>query len=365
MIVFRYLAREVLTSMLAVSLILLMIIFSARFVVYLAEAAAGKLDAGVLLTLMAYRSLGFLELILPLGFFIGILLSYGRLYMDSEMTVLAACGVSERQILFCTVVVALVVSLCVGALSIYVGPLGVKESQILLLEQRNRTDFEKLTPARFNALDGGEGVSYAESISKDKQQLNGVFIAEMPSVTEKNLPSILVAESGQTVIDDKFGQKFLMLKNGRRYLGRPGEADYEIVEFEEYYQRLPEPNFDLPKRKETDGMSSIDLYQDGSPSASAALQWRLSLPLLVIIVGLLAVPLSRTQPRQGRFNKLLPAVLVYIIYLVCLNAARGAMDSGTSPFAGLLWWVHAAFFVLALALYAGPALMQRFQRVAV
>lgn len=364
MIVFRYLTREVLTSMFAVSLVLLMIIFSARFVMYLAEAAAGKLDAGVLLTLMAYRSLGFLELILPLGFFIGILLSHGRLYMESEMTVLSACGVSERRILSYTLVVAVVVAAFVGTLSIYVGPLGVKKSQILLMEQRNRTDFEKLTPARFNSLDSGEGVSYAESISKDKQQLNGVFIAEIPSGSEKDTPSILTAKSGQTVIDEKFGRKFLMLKDGRRYSGRPGEADYEVVEFEEYYQRLPEPSYDLPKRKETDGMSSAELYQDGSPASFAALQWRLSLPLLVIIVSLLAVPLSRTQARQGRYNKLLPAVIVYIVYLVCLNAARGVMDADRSPVAGMLWWVHAGFFLLAVILYGAPYWMQRMRREA-
>lgn len=349
--------------MLGVSVVLLMIIFSARFVKYLAEAAAGKLDAGVLITLMAYKSLGFLELILPLGLFIGILLSYGRLYLESEMTVLSACGVSDRRLLGYTMITSLFVAVIVGFLSIYLGPRGVQASELLLAEQRNRTDFETLKPARFNELDSGKGISYAESISKDKQRLNRVFIAELAAFSDQEPPSILMAESGETVLDTAFGQKFLMLKNGKRYKGRPGEADYEVVAFEEFYQHLPDPDYAIAKRKATDGMSTLALYQDDSDLASAALQWRLSLPLLVIIVGFLAFPLSKTKARQGRYNKLLPAIVVYIVYLVCLNAARGMVDSGRAPLPGFIWWVHALFFLFAMVLYFAPQWSRRRVRV--
>lgn len=351
MIIFRYLAREVISTMLAVSVVLLMIIFSARFVKYLAEAAAGKIDAGVLLTLMAYKSLGFLELILPLGLFIGILLSYGRLYLESEMTVLSACGMSNRRLLSYTMMIASLVAAMVGFLAMYLGPQGVRAAETLLAEQRNRTDFETLKPARFNQLDSGKGVSYAESISKDKQRLNKVFIAEMAFDSETGNPTILTAASGETVVDTEFGKKFLLLRDGKRYLGRPGDADYEVVEFKEYYQSLPEPDFDIAPRNETDGLSTIALIKDPSPEARAALEWRFSLPVLVMVVGFLAVPLSRTDPRRGRYGKLLPAILVYIIYLVCLNSARGMGDAALP---GMLWWIHAAFFGLALVLYFGP-----------
>ncbi len=355
MIIFRYLAKEVLSSMFAVSLVLLLIIFSARFVKYLAEAAAGKLDAGVLLTLMAYKSLGFMELILPLGLFIGIMLSYGRLYLESEMTVLSACGFSDRQLLSYTLITSFLVAILVGLLSMYIGPQGVRASEALLAKQRNRTDFETLKPARFNELEGGKGISYAQSISDNKQKLNKVFIAEVSAFSEDGEPSILMAESGETVVDTKFGQKYLKLQNGKRYKGRPGETDYEVVAFDEFYQLLPEPDYSIAKRKVTDGMSTRELFEDSSPSSQSALQWRLSLPVLVMIVGFLAVPLSRTKARQGRYNKLLPAIIVYMVYLVLLNAARGMIDSGKAPLPGMLWWIHGAFLCLAFILYAAPA----------
>ncbi len=372
MIIFRYLAREVLSSMFAVSLVLLMIIISARFVNYLAEAAAGKLDAGVLLTLMAYRLPAYLELILPLGLFIGILFAYGRLYLDSEMTVLHACGMSQSRLVAYTTVSSLVVAALVGMFSLYLGPEGVRASEALLLEQRSRTDFETLKPERFHNLDNGTGTSYAESISEDKKRLRKVFMAKVspidPSVdlreaarSEVDL-AVVTAESGETVIDAESGRKYLLLKNGRRYIGAPGEMDYRVVAFDYYSQILPEPDYAVKPKRFTDGLTTTKLLQQGTNEANAALQWRLSMPILVMVVGFLAVPLSRTQARQGRYAKMLPAIVLYMVYLVCVNAARGMIEEGKEPLPGVLWLVHLLFFTLGMLLFSNPLSLFRIKK---
>lgn len=359
MIVFRYLSKEVLFNMFAVSVVLLLLVISARFVGYLAEAAAGQLDAGILLTLMAYRLPAYLELILPLGLFIGILLAYGRLYVDSEMIVLSACGMSEARLIVYTLISSSFVALIVAVFSLYLGPEGVRASEELLAEQRNRTDFETLKPARFHELDSGHGVSYAKSMSDDKQQLNQVFIAELAKENSNTDPTILVAESGQTVVNTQYGQKFLLLKNGRRYIGRPGDANYEIVEFDEYAQILPEQDYDIASKKATDALTTRKLMDEKTDQANAALQWRLSLPILVLILGFMAVPLSRTEPRKGRYGKMLPAILLYIIYLVVANAARGLIEEGKAPFPAFLWFIHGCSFVVSLLLFAGKNLIEK------
>lgn len=342
--------------MFAVSLVLLLIIISARFVTYLAEAAAGQLDAGVLLTLMAFRLPAYLELILPLGLFIGILMAYGRLYVDSEMAVLLACGVSERRLMVYTVITAAMVAVCVAMFSIFLGPKGVRASEALLAEQRSRTDFETLKPARFHQLDTGRGISYAEAISDDKQQLQRVFMAEVGAIGGESPPTILVAQSGQTMLDTELGEKYLVLTQGRRYLGRPGAGEYEVVEFKEYAQLLPKPDYAVKPKKETDSQTTVRLWQLDTPEARAALQWRLSLPFLVIVIGVIAMPLSRTKPRSGRYGKLVPAILIYMVYLVSVNAARGAVESGQSSIPGLIWWVHLGFFCFGLLLFRGKQL---------
>lgn len=244
--------------MFAVSFVLLLITMSARMAGYLGEAASGRLDAGVLFTLMAYRLPGFLELIFPLGLFIGILLAYGRMYTDSEMTVLAACGMSERKVVVYTLYSSFCVAVLVAVLTMFIGPQGVRASEALLAEQRGRTDFETLKPERFHTMDDDNGVTYAESISADKQRLHNVFMASQDRGDEAEL-TVMTAETGETVINESNGRKYLLLKNGRRYIGRPGEVNYRIVDFDVYSQLLPEPDYNVEIRSETDGMSTAEL----------------------------------------------------------------------------------------------------------
>lgn len=341
--------------MAAVSAVLLLIIMSGRFVRYLAEAAAGKLDASVLLTLMGFRLPSFLELIIPLGFFIGILLAYGRMYVDSEMTVLSACGMSERRLVGYTLICALFVASIVAVFSLYISPHGVQASEALFAEQRSRTEFETLKPARFHKLSGRDGVSYAQGVSGDKKQLQRVFLAGSGDTDERL--SVLTAATGETVINRISGRRYLVLKEGYQYRGQPGDADFEVVTFDSYSQYVPEPEYEASAKKTTDGMATSELLGLDTPQARAALQWRFSLPLLVIIIALLAVPLSRTQPRKGRYVKMIPAILLYIIYLVSTNAARGMVEDGSAPTMYLLWCVHAVFLALALALLVGPKLL--------
>ena len=356
MIIFRYLAREVLATMFAVSFILLLILLSGHFARLLSEAAAGKLDAGVLFTVIGFMSLRFLEIILSLGLFIGIILSYGRLYVDSEMTVMSACGISDKRLVLYTFVMALPVAMMVGVISLFLAPYGYKITHQIVAEQRNRTDFETIQPARFNRTQGGAAISYAESISDDKKQLNFVFMAQINSGASDEDPEILTAQSGETRVDAVSGEKYLVLKNGRRYSGTPGELDYEIVDFKEYHQVLPQADYHLPKRKITKGQSVIELWGDKSTEAQAAIHWRLSLPVLVIIIAIMAVPLSKTKPRKGRYNKLVPSILTYVLYVFLLQYVRGEAEKpgGLSPY--LLWYVHGVFVVVAYLLFQSAGL---------
>lgn len=356
MIIFRYLSREVLISMFAVSMVLLLIIISGRFAQYLADAAAGRLDAGVLMTLMGYRVVAYIELILPLGLFIAILLAYGRMYIDSEMTVLAACGMSDLRLVTYTLLCASFVAALVAVFSLYIGPKGAEASENLLAEQRSRTEFEALKPERFHSIAGDSGVTYAEGISGDKKQLLNVFMAELAADGALEGISVMTADTGETRIDLETGKRYLVLQNGHQYMGQPGAANYESVTFTSYAQLLPDPDFQIRPGKETDGLSTRELMERGTPQAQAALHWRFSLPVLVLVVALLAVPLSRTQPRRGRYVKMIPAILLYIVYLVAVNAARGYMEKESADVPHFLWLVHAAFFVFALLLLCGPRL---------
>ncbi|TBU99929.1 LPS export ABC transporter permease LptF [Stutzerimonas kirkiae] len=362
MIVFRYLARELLVTVAAVSAVLLVIIMSGRFIKYLAQAAQGLLDPGVLLMIMGFRLPGFLQLILPLGLFLGILLAYGRLYLDSEMTVFSATGISPRRLLAYTLAPAALVAAMVGWLSLGLTPQGIAEVERILNQQDSLTEFDTLIPGRFQTLRGGTRVTYTRELSEDRSELGGIFISETNlSQSGKNRGvSVLVAENGRQEIQPD-GSRYLILENGYRYDGSPGQADYRAIEYETYGVLLPKPEVS-GEASEREAAATRELFGNRDIRYQSELQWRLSLPLLVFIVTLLAVPLARVNPRQGRFLKLLPAIFLYMAYLALLIAARGALDKGRIPAALGLWWVHGLFAVIGLSLVYWESLLLWFKR---
>ncbi|MCK9533277.1 MAG: LPS export ABC transporter permease LptF [Pseudomonas sp.] len=362
MIVFRYLSREVLLTFSAVSAVLLVIIMSGRFIKYLAQAAQGVLDPSVLLMIMAYRIPGFLQLILPLGLFLGVLLAYGRLYLESEMTVLTATGMSEQRLLSYTLAPALLVALICAWLSFFLTPQGVQNVAQILNEQDALTEFDTLVPGRFQSMRGGSRVTYTQELSSGRDELQGIFISEKDenrkAKGEDSAITVLVAKTGRQELQAD-GSRYLILEDGYRYDGTPGEADYRVIQYDTYGVLLPKPMVDV-KVGARETMSSTALIGHPDVKMQSELQWRLSFPLLVLVVTLIAVPLSRVNPRQGRFLKLLPAILLYMAYLSLLVAARGALDKGTLPISVGLWPVHILFLLIGVLLvYWQPIQLRR------
>lgn len=349
MIILRYLSKDILISTFAVSLVLLLIILSGKFVGLLADAAAGKYAVDVLFTMIGYRMPGFLQIILPLGFYIAILLAYGRLYVESEMVVLFACGMSQRQLMAVTLLPAFFIAVVVALFSFWLAPAGAQQTAKILDEQRNRSEFETLNAGRFQALGQGQTMTYVDEITNKRKRLNGVFIAREGS--EKSHLMVAMAEYGEQIQHPEYGQRYLMLHEGDRYEGQPGSAEFRVTHFSTYGQYMPPAEMMGDYTRETDAKSSLELFTSASRELQTAFQWRLSLPILVFIGALLAVPLSRSNPRQGRFLKMLPALLLYIFYFTFLGNVRSAMETGKWPLFPGLWLVHAVFGLLALLLF--------------
>jgi lipopolysaccharide export system permease protein len=209
-------------------------------------------------------------------------------------------------------------------------------------------------PKKFYTLSGGKGVTYAEGVTEDRE-LDEVFLAMAVGSEEDGDRSLVLvlADKGRQKqaesSDNGALDRYLVLDKGYRVEGIPGQHDYQITYFEEYGSRL-EDKKPLNNEPKTEAISTAALLDSDDLELQATLQWRLSIPLLVIVVTLLAVPLSRTNNRQGRFGKLLPAIVLYFTYLVSLNAMRGAIESGAVPVSVTLLPVHFAYLSLAVVL---------------
>lgn len=347
MIIFRYLAKEVLISMIAVTAVLLLIIMSGRFISYLGIAAAGEIPLSAVFYYLLYRLPGFLELILPLGLFLGILLAYGRLYLESEMVVLKATGMSQRRLAAYTLGPALLTAVCVACLSLYVSPAGALKTEVMLEKQRNAGEFDVITAGRFQTLSEGERVTYVESLNELDGQMLGVFISEKIDTGNGEKLVLVVADKGRRYTHPETGARYLVLDNGYRYEGNPGDAEYREIAFKEYGVRLEEQQ-QVTQVNELYSTPTSELLNGGA-AEQGQLHWRLSLPMLTLIVALLAVPLAKTNPRQGRYAKLIPSILLYMAYLVLLTNARNYLEKGEGHVA-LIWLIHSLFLMLALSL---------------
>lgn len=343
MIIFRYLSREIILTFFAVTLVLLLIFLSNQFVHYLGTAAIGRLSSKILWGVMAFEIPHLLGLLMPLCFFLAILLAYGRLYVDGEMGALIACGLNKFNLMRITLIIAMIITVIVGFLSLWGNPKILAYRDELLAKEDTETLIGSLLPGRFQQLPGKQGrVFYVEKMSRDKKTLENVFLAEQPSQNDPDLKqSVLFAQSGYQMRDPENHHLFLVLKDGYRYVGTPGQKEYQIFQFETLGLRL-DRQVSKFVQLEQESMPTLSLLENkGDRNANLAeLEWRISLPISVVLLSLLAFSLSEVKPRQGRYAKLIPAVLIYTVYANLLFISRSWIAHGVvSPGIGM-WWVH-------------------------
>ena len=348
MILYRYFAREVFTTMLAVAGIVLIISMGWRFGGYLNEAASGGLTKDVLFSIMVYRLPGFLELILPISFFLSIMLTYGRLYVDSEMVVLESTGMSPLKLVSITLTFSILIMALTATVALWLKPTGEARFEVLFTDQRNLTEFDTLAPGRFQSLRSGKRVTYTETLGDDGQ-LRQVFIVEQADTDDPGVVTVVNAETGNTQIDAA-GNRFLVLRDGTRYSGKPGALDYRIIEYEEFGQIVEKESGSSGVRRRT-AIPTSELIADQSPRNLSELHWRIAVILMVPIIAVLAIPLSRVNARQGRFTRLLPGMVLCFLYVGLLSTARSALEAGRIPMSFGLWWIHLGYILLIVAVY--------------
>jgi lipopolysaccharide export system permease protein len=343
-IAFRYVSRELLAVFFVTALVLLIIALGGRFMGYLQDAALGKHSADALLRIVALRVPEFLQLTLPFAFYIALVLTATRLYADQEMTVLVTSGSSPTQVLKWIGVSAVVVACAVAYLSTQATPRANGVLERFLLAESAEREFETMTPGMFHTINDGARVTYSEGASPDKRELSRVFIA-----TELQGHNVTIwAEQGSQYVDAITGSRFLLLRSGRRYEGVIGQTPYRVVKFEKLGQRIEQRDPALAAI-EIDAQPTGRLRRD-DPRSVAELHWRFALPVMALIAVPIGFVLARVRPREGRFARIVPAVLAFLGYYVLLLINRNGLAEGHLSNAVGLWPAHGVFAAVALVL---------------
>lgn len=345
MIIARYLAKQILQLTAALTLVLLAVAVLIRLLNYLGDATEGNIDPSVLLLLMSYRLPEFVQLILPLALLLSVLLAYGRMYADNEMTVLIASGLSKRRLLAYTLLSSSVVVVLIAYLSLSLTPWGLMNSETLLEQQKDLNEFDVMVPGIFQDISNGARTTFAEKI--EDNVIENVFMHETDT------DRLIVANSASLSQNEETGSsdRLVVFAEGSLSEGMATESFYSVTSFGELAVRIPQREINIDLSLEEQTMNTTELWATATNSGIAELQWRLSLILIIPVLCLLAVPLSKVNPRQGRFAKLAPAVLLYIIYFALLLASRDWLADGVLPAVIGLWWVHILFLVVGILMF--------------
>ncbi len=343
MIISRYLTRQILQVTAATTFILLAVVVLGRFLKYLGQASQGEIDPAILALLMTYRIPEFIQLILPLALLLSILLAYGRMYADNEMTVLSACGLSRRRLLGMTFISSTLVALTVAILCFMLTPMGLVNTDKLLEAQKELNEFDVMVPGLFQNISRGKRTTYTEDIVDE--QMQNVFMHE--SETGR----ITVANTAIPTEDDE-GGRFVLFTEGSISEKATDANAMQLTRFAEMGVRIPAREITINVAVAERAMTTSALWHSTQTSHSAELQWRISLVLIIPILTLMAVPLSRVSPRQGRFAKMVPAVFLYILYFGLLLVSRDLLAEGHIPALLGLWWVHGLFAFLGWLLFS-------------
>ncbi|GAW96660.1 MULTISPECIES: LPS export ABC transporter permease LptF [Colwellia] len=356
MIIFRYLLKEVAKTQLAVFFVLMTIFISQKFVRVLGDASEGSIPGQLVMTFIALKIPDLAGFILPLSLFLGVLLAYGRIYADSEMTVLHACGVSEWYVVRVTLVLAVITAIVTGIFTLYLAPLASEYQYQVKEELAADSGLSALVSGRFQQTGNQDAVVFIHDKDRETNSFNKVFVAQLPKGEHSGASiinsSLVYARTGR-VYEDESGSQQLVLGDGIRYHRDADSGEFQSVAFDKYYIQIKDQEVEHQHRK-LSALTTLELYNNDNPELESAyratIQWRMSFPLICIILIFIAVPLSVVNPRQGKFGKLLPALMLFLGYLLLLTSMRSAIEKNAIPSVIGLWPVHISALFIGIML---------------
>jgi len=344
--------REMTVNFLGVTMVALALLLVNQVGSVLARAAQLQYQKGFVLELIGLGAAQNVAILLPFGLLVGIVLGFGRLYHDSEMAAAQACGVGVARVAAAVWLLALPVTGLIAWLDFDLSPRAAAAEANMRSEALRAASAAPLEPGTFRSFGGGRIVVYARAADHNGD-LTDVFVKRSEGLAVETT----VARRAHYAVSSDGESESITLYDGERIDGTPGNNRYHIMRFEQQLIpiRTPESAARAPR---LDEISTMSLIGARDPKLVAELQWRLGLPVMTLILTVLAVPLGRLKPRQGRYAHVWIALLMFALYAMLALAGRTWLSRGVLPVALGLWWVHGVFLAIAIAAMVGPALLR-------
>ena len=333
-------------------MLLVLAVLAGRFTGYLADAAAGRITGSAAALLLGLRLPEFLALLIPLALLVAMALVLARAVADGEMLALRAVGLSTRALVVWATCTALPAALVVAVCAWWLAPASERNLSDLLMRYGGLDEFDAIRPGRWHSVGGEQVTLWAAAASPDGRHLSGIFIAEQdsPHVSIAGHMTITMAARANQYVDAGTGSRFLVLRNGTRQDGTPGELGFRTVEFEQLGERIDTGVIDV-RRDSTASLPMQVLLASRNPAHIAEWQWRVLLPALAPFAALLVLAVTPTSARSGRLAVLavLAAIATYLLAFFLISAVRDIVATGSGDAKPYLPLVVTGLYVLPLA----------------
>lgn len=337
--------REFAATAAAVFVSLFAILLTTQLIRLLAQAAGGRITPESVVALLGFGAIGFLPVLLSLTVFISVLLTFGRWYRDSEMVIWLSSGLPLTAWIRPVLQFALPVIVLIALLSLVLTPWANKQSETFRQRLEQRDDIARVSPGSFNESGAADRVFFVEGVAGNEGLVRNVFVSSI----QNGRMGVVATAQGRTETAPN-GDRFIILEQGRRYEGEPGGTEYKVMEFERYALRIENKDSKLIEQSPRI-LSTLELIRDPQPAHLAELLWRIGTPITALNLCLLAIPLAFVNPRAGRTNNLIFALLTFMIYTNLLSVSQAWVAQGRLGFGVGVWAVHVGMFVLLAMLF--------------
>lgn len=346
MIFHRALLREFAGLAGAVFMTLFAIALTTRLIRLLGQAAGGRIPTDAVVAFLGFFSLGALPVLLSLTMFISVLLTLTRSWRDSEMVIWFSAGQPLTAWLRPVLLFALPQIAVIAALSLFISPWAAQMAAQYATRLDARDDVSRVTPGVFGETSSRDRVFFVESISGDSSAVQNVFVSSV----HQSKSGVSMSRTGRTETAPN-GDRFIVLEQGRRYEGAPGDEEYRVMEFERYAARIQAKEGEAPQPTHKT-LPTWALIKDPSSANMGELLFRFGVPLSATVLVLMAIPMSFVNPRAGRSANLLFALLTYIVYSNLLSVSQARVAQGRMDFSVGFWLVHALMIALLVVMFA-------------
>ena len=349
----RYIRRNVVVLFFAIILIIGLVVFGNQFVLRMQESIEQGFPIQEVMSLISYNMIRDFPLIFSLSFFLAIILAVTQLYKNSEAIVMNSLGLGDKHFIVILQPLVIVSFLTLLFFTTTTVPWSKQQKHIIEEENKNASEFSFIKEGEFEEFKDGEIVFYASESStpdsKAEQNMEEIFI----SAKSKENSIIVLASEATKYSDPKTNNVYLRLKNGTRYQDISGSENKNILNFDQYDIQIISGDIQntITQYTAIEGIKTLELLKGEGPLVSAELQWRLSLPIGLLILSVLGVLLGKATPRSGKSIGLLIGVIIFMLYNNGLLIAKNSVERGElNPIIGL-WSVHLLLLLLTYMFY--------------